>query len=133
MSDICITEKLTPAVCRKKLENGINKQEYVTVVKTVAGMPEKDFAVIAGVSQRTLSRLKPTQNVPPQTAEVTLSVLRIYQKACEIFGNEELAQKWIRRPNSALAGKTPVEAVKTRFGAEEVLDVLTRIEYGIYA
>lgn len=133
MSDICIPETLTPAVCSRKLEDGINKQEYTSVVKTITGMAEKEFAVIAGVSRRTLSRLKPTQNVPPLTAEVMLSVLRIYQKACEIFGSEQRALTWIRRPNSEPGGKTPVQALKTRYRAKEVLDILTRIEYGIYA
>jgi putative toxin-antitoxin system antitoxin component (TIGR02293 family) len=78
-------------------------------------------------------RLKPEQNIPPRTAEVTLSVLRTYQKASEIFGTDELAQKWMKRPNTALNGRTPIESVKNRFGAEEVLDVLTRIEYGVYS
>jgi hypothetical protein len=48
VSDIFTTERYSPAVCQKMLENRINKQDFVIVVKTVAGMSEKDFAVITG-------------------------------------------------------------------------------------
>ncbi|MCI1210208.1 MAG: MbcA/ParS/Xre antitoxin family protein [Treponema sp.] len=133
MEQILVRECLSPAACRKLLEKGIRKSDFIAVVKNIADMTEKDFAVIAGVSQRTLSRLKPDQTIPPQATEVTLSVLRIYQKAQEVFGSETRAQEWMKRPNTALQGRTPVACVQNRFGAEEVTDVLNRIEYGVYS
>lgn len=92
-----------------------------------------DFTVISGTSEHSLSHLKPNQNIPQQTAEVTISLMRAYSKATEIFGSEENAVKWLKTPNKVLDGITPVQAMSSRFGAEEVMDILGRIEYGVYS
>jgi putative toxin-antitoxin system antitoxin component (TIGR02293 family) len=59
--------------------------------------------------------------------------MRAYEKAKEIFGSQENAVKWLKSPNSVLGGITPVEAMSSRFGAEEVMDILGRIEYGVFS
>ena len=133
MADMFMHEALTPYACRKILEDGIKKTDYLKVIKSVVDMSEKDFAGISGISQRTLSRLRPEQDVPAHTAEVALSVLRIHQRASEVFGSGERAVQWMKAPNGALQGKTPVESAQNRFGAEGVLDILTRLEYGVYS
>lgn len=133
MSQTLIQEKLTPVVCQRILDKGLNKTEYVSVFGSIPDISVKDFTRVSGMSQRTLSRMKPEQKVPEQIAEATISLLRVYQKACEVFDSSEKAQEWIKRPNSSLDGKTPYEAVGNRFGAEEALSVLIRLEYGVYS
>ena len=92
-----------------------------------------DFAVFSETSAHSLSGLKPNQNIPQQTAEVTISLMRAYSKATEIFGSEKNAVKWLKTPNKVLDGITPVQAMSSRFGAEEVMDILGRLEYGVYS
>lgn len=123
----------TPVKCRNMARTGITRSEYNTFVHVVFKFSDKDFAVIAGTSARTLSRLKPKQNIPPQAAEVTISLMRAFSKAIEIFGSEENAVKWLKAPNQLLDDMTPVQAMSSRFGAEEVMDILGRIEYGVYS
>ncbi len=123
----------TPVKCRNMARTGITRNEYNTFVHVIFKYSDKDFAVIAGTSVRTLSRLKPKQNIPPQAAEVTISLMRALSKATEIFGSEENAVKWLKTPNQILDGMTPVQAMSSRFGAEEVMDILGRIEYGVYS
>nr|MCR5764992.1 MbcA/ParS/Xre antitoxin family protein [Treponema sp.] len=62
-----------------------------------------------------------------------ISLMRAYSKASEIFGSQENAVKWLKTPNSVLGNITPVQALSSRFGAEEVMDMLGRIEYGVYS
>ena len=112
---------------------GVNKSEYNNIVHVIFKFTDKDFAIIAGTSARTLSRLKADQNIPQQAAEVTISLMRAYKRASEIFGSEENAVKWLKTSNSVLGGITPVQALSSRFGAEEVMDILGRIEYGVYS
>lgn len=128
-----VKESLTPAVCQRILSDGLNKKEYIAVAHNVADISEKDFSNLSGISQRTLSRLKPEQKIPEQAVEVAISVMRIFQKACDLFDTAEDAQKWMKRANTALNGKTPLEAAKNRFGAEEAMNVLLRLEYGVYS
>ena len=127
------TKQYTPVNCRMMAANGVPKNEYNSFVHVIFKYTDKDFAGIAGTSARTLSRLKPNQNIPQQTAEVTISLMRAYEKAKEIFGSQENAVKWLKSPNNVLGGITPVQAMSSRFGAEEVMDILGRIEYGVFS
>lgn len=112
---------------------GVPKNEYNSFIHVIFKYTDKDFAGIAGTSARTLSRLKSDQNIPQQAAEVTISLMRAYEKAKEIFGSQENAVKWLKSPNNVLGGITPVQAMSSRFGAEEVMDILGRIEYGVFS
>lgn len=128
-----IAKTYTPIICRNLALKGLSKNEYNSFVHVIFNFTDKEFAVIAGTSARTLSRLKSNQNIPPQAAEVTISLMRAYSKASEIFGSQENAVKWLKTPNSVLGNITPVQALSSRFGAEEVMDMLGRIEYGVYS
>ena len=55
---------------------------------------------------------------------------RIVAKAKIYLGNDDLAQRWLKRPNRALAGRTPVSMVNTEDEAQTVENVLGRIAYG---
>lgn len=123
----------SPFKCRFLAANGVQKNEYNNFVHVIFKIADKDFAVIAGTSARTLSRLKPSQKIPRQAAEVTISLMRAYSKATEIFGSEEMAVRWLKASNSVLGGISPVQAMSSRFGAEEVMDILGRMEYGVYS
>ena len=127
------TKQYTPVNCRLMAYKGMPKNEYNSFVHVIFKYTDKDFAVIAGTSARTLSRLKPNQNIPQQAAEVTISLMRAFEKAKEIFGSQENAVKWLKSPNNVLGGITPVQAMSSRFGAEEVMDILGRIEYGVFS
>ena len=128
-----VVKKYSPVVCRNLSVNGVTKKQYNELVHVVFNYTDKDFTIIAGTSARSLSRLKPDDFVPFQTAEVVISLMRAYQKATEIFGEEKKAVKWLKTPNTVLGGISPVQALNSRFGAEEVMDILGRIEYGVYS
>lgn len=53
-------------------------------------------------------------------------------RARAVMGSLPLALDWIRTPNVALEGRTPLEFLGTDEGAEQVLRVLGRIEFGVY-
>lgn len=133
MPRLAVQKDFTPSHCRKILQAGIRKQDFSFVAHSIAKIPEKEFAKVAGTSERTISRLKSDQAIPERAAEVVLSILRAFRKACEVFGDEEKAVLWLNRPNTVLGGSSPLPLLHTRFGAEEVMDVLTRIEYGVYS
>ena len=130
---VAVAKKYSPVTCIYLLADGVKKQQYNELVHVIFKFTDKDFAIIAGTSARTLSRLKGDQNIPTQAAEVTISLMRAYSRATEIFGSEENAVKWLKTPNTLLGNNTPVQALSSRFGAEEVMDMLGRIEYGVYS
>ena len=56
----------------------------------------------------------------------------VFLKAKEIFGSHEKAALWLEKPNPDLNGNTPLTLLHSQSGSEQVMDVLTRIEHGVY-
>lgn len=126
-------KRYSTQLCSSILAKGIYRSQFSDVAKNIAMISEKQLADYAGISQRTISRLKPDDLLSPQAAEVIISIIRTYQRAVEVFESEETAHKWLKTPVSYLENKTPLEAMSNRFGAEMVLDILGRIEHGVYS
>ena len=64
--------------------------------------------------------------------KLTESINPIFIKAEEIFGSHEKAALWFKKTNPNLNGSTPLELLSSKSGTEQVTDILTRIEHGIY-
>lgn len=59
-----------------------------------------------------------------------LRLARLTVLAKQHLGDDALAIRWFKRPNSTLGGKTPLELIDTELGSRLVEDVLGRIAYG---
>ena len=55
---------------------------------------------------------------------------RIVGLAKHYLGDAQAANRWLKRPNAALGGQTPLELMDTEPGARAVENVLGRIAYG---
>jgi putative toxin-antitoxin system antitoxin component (TIGR02293 family) len=62
-----------------------------------------------------------------------LRYARIAARAEEVFEDEKTAQNWLKCSNQALGGESPLNLLDTEAGVEQVDDILTRIEYGVYS
>lgn len=86
------------------------------------------------IPRRTFShRKKKGQSLTPEESDRLVRLLRAVAKAKETFQNEEKAERWLRKENRALGGRTPLEALKTESGARLVENVLGRIAHGVYS
>ena len=56
-----------------------------------------------------------------------------FDKAVDVLEDRNLARKWFKEPVRALNGRTPLEFSDTELGAQEVEDLLGRIEYGVFS
>jgi putative toxin-antitoxin system antitoxin component (TIGR02293 family) len=56
----------------------------------------------------------------------------ILEKAVQVIGNEDNARKWLHSPKRVLNGKTPAEHAQAMEGAEEVRQILGRMEHGVF-
>lgn len=83
--------------------------------------------------RRTLTR-RIAQNEPLTLAENDSAqrILRISEMADRVFGNHEKAARWLRKPNRALQGITPIDLLESETGARLVEQSLDQIDYGIY-
>ena len=79
----------------------------------------------------------PTERRMPlaETASVqsrAFTVARVFDAALAYFeGDREHALDWLKHPNPALGGETPLQRAATVPGAEDVIDLIGRLEHGI--
>lgn len=65
--------------------------------------------------------------------KLTESINPIFLKAEKIFGSHEKAALWFEKPNHNLNGNSPLKLLSSKSGTEQVTDILTRIEHGVYS
>jgi len=86
------------------------------------------------VPRRTLTRRKEKQQglTPVQSDRLT-RVVRVFMRAAEVLGSGGKAARWMRKENRALAGRRPLDLLKSDVGARLVERILGRIEHGVYS
>jgi putative toxin-antitoxin system antitoxin component (TIGR02293 family) len=59
---------------------------------------------------------------------------RVFAKAIELFeGDSDAALEWMSTPLPALGGSTPNDVLKAELGEREVVNLIGRIEHGVYS
>jgi len=88
---------------------------------------------ILGISESTQARYeRKNAELKPAIADRLARFQRITQQALALFEDETETQRWLSSPKGALAGKTPLEALTTDSGSQQVEELLYRAEYGIF-
>jgi putative toxin-antitoxin system antitoxin component (TIGR02293 family) len=94
----------------------VSKGELFTIVRTPESTAHKlikeDRVLDAGASER------------------VVRVADIVRMANEALGGRELAARWLKTPNFALSGETPLSMLDTEPGAVAVRQILNAINYG---
>ncbi len=62
-----------------------------------------------------------------------MRLLRLYDRAKQIFRTHERTRGWLNRPLRVLGGRTPLDFARTEPGAREVEAVLERFEEGVFS
>ncbi len=84
--------------------------------------------------RRTLAhRRKHGQRLARDESDRLSRVARVVATANETLTSRERSALWLRRPNRALGGATPLDLLETGDGARLVEDVLGRIAHGVFS
>ena len=120
--------------------------EFIEIIRT--GLPAKVIACVVKSStisedviykslrfaKRTAARRKATATrLKPGESELIYRFSRVLVTATEILGDKNKAKEWLLTENRALHGNPPINLLDTAIGFEDVMDVLTRIEHGVYS
>lgn len=95
-----------------------------------SGLTLRELAAALDLSPRSLQRRRTVGRLAPHESDRLYRLARIIALADEFLGNHERAVRWLKRPNHALGGIAPVEAIDTELGARQVENILGRIAYG---
>ena len=118
-----------------RVRRGIAVAEAAHIMK-VWSIPVGRFAALLGVSERKWSRTRagdPEGLLSPVESDRLLRASRVFDHASDVFDNDQDAVAWFSMPNHALSGATPLSLMDTDAGVHQVDDVLTRIEFGVFA
>ncbi len=114
------------------LRKGLPYGTVEAVVRNLSmGLP--DIISLLASSSRTMARRKKEGHLSVTESDRLARLARVYSAAETVFGSPENAKRWMNKPNRALGGLTPIKALETDIGAAEVVNVLGRIEYGVYS
>lgn len=105
-------------------------QSVVEEVMHTTGLTLKELAASLDLSLRSLQRRRREGRLAPHESDRLYRLARIIALAKHYLGDAETAGRWLRRPNRALGGATPLQLIDTEPGARAVENVLGRIAYG---
>ena len=84
------------------------------------------------VSPRTWARRKQAGRFEMLESDRLARLGRLTRRARNVLGGSAEARAWLATPNRALRGRTPFEVAATKIGAEDVFDLLGRLELGVF-
>ncbi len=87
---------------------------------------------IVQIPKRTLTRRRQDGRLRTDESERVLRIARVYDKALDVLESEEAAGNWLKKPARGLGYKITLEYADTELGAQEVINLLGRIEHGVF-
>jgi putative toxin-antitoxin system antitoxin component (TIGR02293 family) len=86
------------------------------------------------IPARTLKHRKARREpLSPDESDKLARLIRTYDHAVRVLGNREGALHWLNKPLKRFAGRTPIQMLRTEFGARMVEEMLGQIDYGMFA
>lgn len=90
---------------------------------------EEIFSFI--LPRRTLAHRKSRrESLTHEESDRAVRIARITSLAEEVFGEDDKAARWLRKPKMRFEGRTPFELLRTEAGARLVEELLLQFEYG---
>lgn len=86
-----------------------------------------------GISLSTIKRRHKQQRFTTPVSDRVFRLAKIVALARDTLGSREKAARWLRKPNRALSGETPLSRLDTSLGSTQVEHVLQRIEHGLFS
>jgi len=121
-----------PADLRIRIRRGLPYRSLESVRQRLQlTLPEA--AAILHTPIRTLARRKRERKLQAVESDRLVRLARVAAHAVAVFGDEQTAAAWLRRPNRGLNGEMPLGLLDTEVGTAQVQEVLGRIEHGIVA
>jgi len=117
----------------QRVEEGLPVMDVVKFSKQ-AGFTNDELAKLINIPARTYARRvagKARLTLPE--GERAARLMRVFDRALQLFGNNENVRKWLHAELPALGWRTPIDYAQTEPGAREVENLLGRIEHGVFS
>ena len=99
----------------------------------VLGMGQTELSRALDIPERTLARRKKEGVLSRDESGKLVRLAQVVERAVEVFEDERVALNWLKSPNAALGGSSPLSLLDTDLGSVAVTRTLGRIEHGVFA
>jgi putative toxin-antitoxin system antitoxin component (TIGR02293 family) len=117
---------------REIVRSGLPYASFRYVMQKL-GLKSSEASAVVNLPMRTIARRKKEKKLRPDESDRLVRVARIGSIAESVLGSGAKAAAWLREPNRALGGVTPLEILDNDIGIKQVEEILGRIEYGVYS
>jgi len=125
--------KSVPEV-RNYIRTGFEVEE-LSFTTGLLDVSQKELADKVGISVRTVQRkFKEDERLSPEVSDRLFRIQKVSSAALALFeGNVESMRRWLKTPLPVLDGETPLAYSDTEPGAQFVLDLINRLEHGVFS
>lgn len=99
----------------------------------VIGIGQSELSRALDIPERTLARRKKEGVLSRDESGKLVRLAQVIERAVEVFEDERAALNWLKSPNPALGGASPLSLLDTELGSAAVVNTLGRIEHGVFA
>ena len=122
-------EVISGVAFARRVEQGLPVSAIVRL-KRFTHFSDSDLAEV--IPRRTLTSMRGVKKLSTEQSDRVARTAGIAALAQRVFGDPELARKWLLSPNPVLNQEIPLRLLRTGSGAKVVEDVLIRIDHGVY-
>ena len=113
-------------------KTGITKDSLVSF-KQMINIDYDHLSAILGTTKTTLHKKQGKDVFSPSISEKAIALMDVYNYGYEVFEDPDKFNKWVQTNNRALGNRIPIEVMDTIFGIDEVKNIITKIEHGVYS
>jgi putative toxin-antitoxin system antitoxin component (TIGR02293 family) len=115
-----------------QLQHGLSFKALASF-EASSGMTISEIASLIGIPARTLARRRVAGKLAPDESERLFRIATVFEKAVGLFeGDVPAALAWLGTPKKALGRQSPWTYARSELGSQEVLDLIGRLEYGVF-
>jgi putative toxin-antitoxin system antitoxin component (TIGR02293 family) len=93
-----------------------------------------DAARLIDLPERTLARRRDAKLLQPDESDRLYRLATVFVEAAELFGGDlAAAREWLSNPVRGLGDRVPLELTRTAVGTQLVLELIGRLEHGVFA
>ena len=116
----------------RRLHQGFEYKFSIDLLKHLQ-ITQKEFYAILNFAPATIKRRKGGRFTTEESDRL-YRLAEIFSAAIELFeSDEERARKWLNHPVKGLGGKRPVDMAITSAETEAAIDLIGRLEHGVFA
>jgi putative toxin-antitoxin system antitoxin component (TIGR02293 family) len=115
------------------LQSGLSYAVYGKLAE-MAGLDKKELAKAAVIAPATLHRRAKAGRFNQDESDRLYRFAEVLKAAADLFeGDMSAANAWLNKPVRGLGGRRPVDMLATSAETGAVLDLIGRLEHGVFA